>query len=179
MIRISSYRKKPGMDQICFGSWDVTEARALEGMIIRELGFGGSVTELTATRLVVETRIFQDLDTVVFEGSEEEMAFLVRVAAYHDLVTSDPDSRDVLVEKTADFLGDLPDGCRGNAFFITHLAPLFMGAATTSAALLMAAGITEVELLNRLKRIILKDLVAAVNIHRETGTSLLDIIEEM
>ncbi|MBI4415289.1 MAG: hypothetical protein HY566_03570 [Candidatus Kerfeldbacteria bacterium] len=107
------------------------------------------------------------------------MAFLTRVAAYHTLIMSDPDSKDTLIEKTADFLGELPDGCRGNAFFITNLAPLFMGRATTSAALLMAAGITEVGRLERLKRIVLKELVAAVNLHRETGTPLLDIINEM
>lgn len=63
------------------GTYVKNVGQALESLVIYELGYGGRITELSATRAVVKTTVMNCLDTTIFEGSEEDMAPLVHVSA--------------------------------------------------------------------------------------------------
>lgn len=112
---------------------ETTTEMALESLIKAELRFGGHIIELTPTRVVVQTQVLACLDTTYFEGSEEEMADLVAVAYYY--TKAQAEQRDGIVEECADKLGQMPESTRGNAFFVTTLAPMIMGNTTLKRAL--------------------------------------------
>lgn len=182
MIKHTNLRDK-GEGVKNLGEYEQSAAEALESMVVYELGCGGFVTDLSPTKVVVETHVFGGTkDTTIFEGPEEEMEFIVRVAAHHAALMSDETSRNALIEKAVDFLGTLPKEIGGVPLYIAAMAPLFMGGSSASAALLFAVGITDLEVVKALKAlapISLKDLVAAVELYRETGAPLPKIVRVM
>ena len=178
MIRHTNLRDN-GDGQKNIGDYEQSAADALRSMVVFELGYGGIVSDLSPTSVVVKTRVLACKDTTIFEGSEEEMEFIVRVAAHHVALMSDEASRNTLVEKAVDFLEMLPEGIRGVPFYITMMAPLLTGGPSAGAALLVAAGITDPEVVKELLPVSLKELVAAVELYRETGTPLPEIVREM
>lgn len=107
------------------------------------------------------------------------MEFLVKVATYHAWLMSNEESRNTIVEKSTDFFKTFPEDIRGVPLYIAMMAPQIMGGMTASAALLIATEITDPETLKGFKSISLKDLVAAVQLHQETGTPLTEIVQEM
>lgn len=60
---------------------ETTVKRALESLLVYELGYGGVIEEITPTKVVVKTRIMSCIDTTIFTGSEEDMAMLVEAAS--------------------------------------------------------------------------------------------------
>lgn len=179
MIKYTNLRDK-GHGQKNLGEFEQSATRALESMVVYELGFGGFVTELLPTKVVVETHIFGGTkDTTIFEGSEEEMAFIVKVAAHHTALMADEASRSVLVDRAVEFLGELPKEIGGVPLYISLMTPFLMGGPSAAVALLFAAGITDSEVVETMVPIELKDLMAAVQLHREDGTPLPEIVREM
>ncbi|OGN04402.1 MAG: hypothetical protein A3B99_04950 [Candidatus Yanofskybacteria bacterium RIFCSPHIGHO2_02_FULL_44_12b] len=152
---------------------------ALESMVVYELGYGGSVTDLSETKVVVETVVLGCKDATIFEGSREEMELIVRVAACHAVIMGDETSRGAIIERVADFLGTLPSDVGGSPLYISLMAPFLIGGPSTSAALLLGLGITDPVVINTLMPISLKDLMAAVQLHKETDIPLPEIVREM
>lgn len=62
-----------------------TPAEAVRSMVVFELGYGGCVTDLSLTKVVVETDIYGTKDTTILEGTKEEMEFIVKVARAYKL----------------------------------------------------------------------------------------------
>lgn len=179
MIKHTNLRDK-GQGVKNLGGYEESATKALNTMVVHELGFGGFVTDLSLTRVVVETDIFGGTkDTTIFEGSKEEMEFIVKVAAHHAALMSDEASRNVLIEKAADFLGTLPKEVGGLPLYIAMMTPFLLGGPSASVALLSAVGITDPEVVKTLMPISLKDLMAAIELYRETGTPLPEIVREM
>lgn len=177
MITVTNYRNN-GMECPPV-MYECTSTKALESMVIYELGFGGYVTDISRTRVVVNTEILRCKDRTVFEGPAEEMDFLVNVAAHHAATMGEKESRSVLVENAGKFLGALPDNIGGVPLYISMMAPFLMGNPSAKVALLFAAGMTDPETVRQIIPISLKDLFAAVELHRETGTPIVEIVEEM
>jgi hypothetical protein len=84
-----------------------------------ELGFGGAIKEITTTRLVTVTRIFNCLDTTVFEGSEEDMLPLLAVA-YAWVGLDHEGAVDTAIEILQASVGL-------RAFYVTNALPLMVG----------------------------------------------------
>lgn len=177
MIRNTKLRNNGELHN--FGTHEVSAQKALETLVVWELGYSGFVTDISPTKVVVETHIFSCKDTTILEGSEEEMQLIVRVAVYHSLLMSNEKNRSTLIDRTADFLGTLPKEIGGLPLYISIVAPMLIGGSSASIALLLAVGITDLETVKILRAIQLKDLVAAVQLHYETGIPLTEIAREM
>lgn len=64
----------------------LTQGRAVISLIRFELGFGGTVTHITPTKVVVQTPVFGKMDVTAFEGGKEEMRPLVEgTQVFHSL----------------------------------------------------------------------------------------------
>lgn len=179
MIKHTNLRDK-GQGVKNLGEYEQSTAEALKSMVVYELGYGGVITELSPTKVVVETHIFGGTkDTTIFEGPKEEMELIVKAAAHHAALIGDEASRNVLIEKSVDFLGTLPKEVGGLPLFIAMTAPMIMGEMSTVAALLASVGITDPEVVKTLVPISLKDLMAAVELYHETGMPLPEIVREL
>lgn len=179
MIKHTNLRDK-GQGVKNLGAYEQSPTKALESMVVSELGFGGFVTDLSPIKVVVETHLFGGTkDTTIFEGPEQEMQLIVKVAAHHAALMSDETNRTTLIEKSVDFLGTLPKEIGGLPLYIELMTPFLMGGPSASVALLFGVGITDPEVVKTLVPITLKDLMAAVELHLETGTALPEIVQEM
>lgn len=178
MIRRTNLRDK-GCGEKYQDKCEQSAKDALNSMVVFELGYGGFVTDLSPTKVVVETHILSTKDTTIFEGSKKEMELIVKVAAHHVAIMSDETSRNTLVKKSVDFLGNLPKEIGGVPLYIAMMSPFLMGGPSTAVALLFAVGITDPEVVKTLAPISLKNLMAAVELHLETGAPLPEIVREM
>ena len=179
MIRHTNLRDK-GLGVVNLGSFEQTPLKALSGMVVYELGFGGQVTDLSYTRVVTETQIFGGTkDTTTFEGPEDEMSLIATVACFHAALMAHPDSRGMLVNKAVDFLGKLPREVGGLPLFVAIMTPFLLGEPSAAAALLLGIGFTDMERIKELATIKLADLMSAVELHLETGTPLPQVVREM
>lgn len=153
--------------------------QALKSLVVYELAYGGFITNLSATEVAVETRLLlgSTIDTTIFRGSTEEMELLVRVAACHSLIMDSQENRTTLRDRAVEFLGSLPSAIGGSPMYVTLLAPFILGGSWTVGALLLAAGVTDPEVMKSLGRIPIEELVDAVAISHETGQPLPEIVE--
>lgn len=120
---------------------DFTLGNALVSLIKYELGFGGSVQELSATRIVVKTSFFGNYDIVEFSGAEDAMRpLLLGVGAYSEVRKS---AHEALVFSTLEVLR-LPGGGY-RPLDVATLGPFLIGQAPVKLALLVAAGIEPTE----------------------------------
>ena len=87
--------------------------------------------------------------------------------------------RSALVEGAVAFLGTLPKEVGGLPLYMAMVTPFLMGGQLASVALLFAVGITDPEVVKTLLPISLKELVAAVELSRKTGTPIPEIVREM
>lgn len=181
MIRQKNFRVRSESEgQLYQGEYEhSTIAKALENMVVAELGYGGIVTEISPARIVVETHISGCKDTAVFEGPTEEMEFIVRIAAHHAVLMSDETSRNAFIDKAVDFLDALPGEMGGTPLYISMVTPFLMGEPSAAVALFSAMGITDPDAVKTLAPISLKDLVAVVLLHLETGMPFFEIVREM
>lgn len=75
MITITQMSRNKGTDVIFNfgGPIQRSPKEALTQLIKCAVGYGGKITEFTPTRIVVEAKLLDKIDTSVFEGSEEDM----------------------------------------------------------------------------------------------------------
>lgn len=163
-----------------------TAWEALEDFVVHYLSLGCLVSGLSKTTITVETDFDESGQsgmTTIIEGTEEDMEFIVKVAAHHVVLTSkDP----LLNERANEILMSL----------ITKTSPLeamhgsFLNAAQmmntemliyeilTSIAILYSVDIREMGLVRTLLSIPLEKLVSAIKLSRETAKSLIEIVRE-
>ncbi|QVD49168.1 hypothetical protein LUCX_98 [Xanthomonas phage vB_XciM_LucasX] len=102
----------------------VSPSKAFASLIIYELGYGGTITELSETKLIVQTCVMSKIDHVVFEGTKEEMEPLLQyVAIFHQLSSEDD-------------IGRIFDALEGTALKEKLLRPLYL----TTAGIMMVGG---------------------------------------
>lgn len=79
-IIVTDQRVKPGEGPLKAFTSVRPPAKVLNSFLIYEIGYGGRVTVLTATKVVVVTNIMGCVDTTTYEGSEQDMALIVEAA---------------------------------------------------------------------------------------------------
>jgi len=168
-----------GPDPLCV--LEKTSTEALKSLVVDEISFGCYVDEISPTRVVVVTRLPLSLnkDIVIFEGPKEEMELIVNVAAAHIYLKGVGAVRDAIVNRASDFLKGLPQGIGGRAGYISMLTPFLTGGPLAATALLLGIGITDEDAITSLKQLKLKDLVIAVELHLETGTPIMEVVNEL
>lgn len=62
-------------------------SKALSLLINCELAFGGLITELTDTKVSVQTQVFDCLDVSTFTGTVDEMKSLIKASVYAAAIT--------------------------------------------------------------------------------------------
>lgn len=127
-IQVSNYRSKDGYN--C----PVVEVErsvlsALTQLISSELGFGGSLTQISRTQLTTRVNILNCVDTTVFQGAEWDMMPLVHFSLLTSGLVKEAFSDEGVIDA-------LVEQCKGNAFLLTQATPVFVGKAAMKAALL-------------------------------------------
>lgn len=165
MITITQTRKQIGSDYVYDFGGPVSKSvsKALESLVVYELGYGGKITEIDyPTKIAVETRICSKIDGTVFEGPEEKMKPLFE-AAYFFLKATGEHS-DEIVNSAVQALGDRLGELAGVPFFLSLAGPMVMGEETSKVALMLGMGITAEEDIKKGVRLSTKDLVAVFEI---------------
>lgn len=88
MIKITTrtcmeYQDLPDADAVA----DCSVSGALLRLLQYEIGFGGDVISVEATKVCVRTLIMSRVDTTTFQGSEDDMRLLVELAVLQKGVT--------------------------------------------------------------------------------------------
>jgi hypothetical protein len=158
--------------------FEETPNDALQSMVLGELAFRGTVTDLSATRVAIETSLLGFTDTTVLEGSENEMEFIVGVTAAYVVLGTNSDARATIVNSASTFLGRLPERCRGVPLIISMLAPALIGSPMARAALYAAINASP-EVVQSSPHLSLEDLLQVILLHRETGTPIHEIVQDL
>jgi hypothetical protein len=162
MIAIQMSRKKDGQnyDQ---GINEYSLNKAVKILFENELGFGGTVTEITKVSITVVTRVMGCVDTTIITGLKEEMLPLIQGVRFF-LKASDDFKEEIFSQAFNDLKGD-QDG----------VTPLLMqigfgiihGANRLKAAVMYACGITDKETILIGLKAKLKDIFAAIELQQE------------
>lgn len=143
MIQYAQKRDKQG-EIFHFATQQRTSSQARAAMVVYELGFGATVVELTPTRIVLQTRILGDIDTVTLEGSAEEMRDTVVTAAYYAMTS---DRQDQITEAALGMLdtslGESKYRKGMSPFILKMASPLIIGHTRVALAAMLAAGIED------------------------------------
>lgn len=167
MILHSNFRDNGGGEQE-IGIFPQTPLDALESLVVAEIGWGGSFTVFTATKLEIRTGVMHCKDRTVFEGPADEMELLVK-AAYAAMILRQ-EHGDELINLAADDLERLPEGAKGVPLFVTTLGPKFFGERLGLAAVAAASGLTEeadLQVLLALSRLGSHAMIAALRLQAE------------
>lgn len=170
----STTRKKDGQTYD-YGTHVRSAMDVLANLIRCELGFGGVITTLEPTHIVVETRVMSSLDTITVIGEAEDMRPVYDFCVIFTKVCAEKASqiREGAYCHLKDVLGD-----QANAFLVTNLAPLVLGAERLKLAFLMYLGINDQEVVDTAmnKGYKAHDIVAAYQLHLETGATLKEVL---
>ncbi|MFC1598582.1 hypothetical protein ACFL2U_01030 [Patescibacteria group bacterium] len=188
MIKVTHYRK----GNIPRNEWDHQEHGALMvereqssydalgTMIFSELGFGGKIIELTETRIVTLTTVMAAIDTVIFEGTQEEMLPLLQTAYYY---LKAGENHDEIMEQTLKQWESLPEEVKGKPLFVTTLGVWAFARNRLKAAALLGMGITDKEDLEAGMEVSIQDLATTVEIMQTfpemADKSLHEVIAEL
>ncbi|OQA03063.1 MAG: hypothetical protein BWY68_00849 [bacterium ADurb.Bin400] len=147
-------------------------SKALEDLLLYQLGFGGFVVEAGPTKLVTRTRVLGDLDVVTFEGSEKEMELLGNAAAVFMRLAEARRANPGTAERIWEALPKTK--CGGVSPVIANMfVPMLLSNRLPKMAALIAVG---VEPNDELLAVEDKDLVAAATLHWETGVPIEQIL---
>jgi len=190
MITVSHYRRnnipKSEWDHPVYGALLVEREQstysALDTMIYSELGFGGEIIEVSETRMVTETEIFSCIDTVVFEGSAEEMLPLLQTGYFYEQA-GQGSVKDEVLNMTVENWEKLPDNVKGKPIFVTTLGVWALARNRLKAAVLLALGITDEEDLKTGLELPIQDLATTMEIMQTypemTGKTLKQVVAEL
>lgn len=151
-----------------------TVPKALESLLVYELGYGGRVAEWSPTKLVVETSIMACVDTVTFEGSEQDMALLVE-AAYlaaecHPMRASSPkEYQDAAVNHIMSVTG-------GNPLLIKMSHGMLMGKPAVKTAIICMIGSDDEAVIKQLLEFSATELLPIMLLVRQDGVSVSDAL---
>ncbi len=149
--------------------------RALELLILVDMGFCGNVIEITPTKLVTRTPAgFGAVDIVTYEGHEEDMASLILLAVCYTLVRSNEKNRASVAMSMADLINGLPGGHK--PIVIEAFVPLLAGSHACKIALLAATEVTDKELATKLLQMELKELAPIMSLALECKVSPAEVL---
>lgn len=154
---------------------EYTPKKALESLVIYELGFGGVVTKLSKTCIEVRTLVMACIDTTIFEGPEEEMALLVEAAAI-SLVTN-PLADDAPPAYTDAAMASVMSQTKGNVSLLTMAGPMILGSISIKSLMIIMIG--GYEYINTFMTLETKDLMAILALIRLDGADLKDVLTLM
>jgi hypothetical protein len=151
---------------------------ALNFLVQAELAFGARITDLSSTRLRLETQVCGVLDVTELLGSEEEMRSLVDMANCYELAMN----YETLVTG-----GAAEDYCRlmaGRAAYsgtILNLgAPMFIGASRLRLAVMLALGYRDEADLALASRLTLAELMTVFELLNESpGTGFGQLVADL
>lgn len=176
MITINSIRHNG--DEYHYPERSETRLAALNKLVEFELGYGGSVVDLTKTKVVVQTRVLNCVDITTFEGSEDDMRPLVEVAGYYMMV-SQGEANEQIISAVVEKLGTPPHQVgMFRPLYLQGMAPLMIGASRVKAACLMSMGVAVEADAEIGLAIATKDLIALLELfHESPGASFRDLAE--
>lgn len=148
--------------------------RALELLILVDMGFCGNVIEITPTKLVTRTPGLGFFDIVTYEGHEEDMAPLILLAVCYTLVRSNEKNRASVAMSMADLINGLPGGHK--PIVIETLVPFLAGSHACKIALLAATEVTDPQLVNTLTKMELKELAPIMSLALECKVSPAEVL---
>lgn len=132
-----------------------TVANALISLIKYEIGYGGHVTDIHPTRVVIRTQVLGCTDTTTYSGSEEDMKPLLETACYEVMSRKHVDM-DAIFEKMKAWLPDMRAG------FVVWSSGLFIGAEKVRLLLILASGLDPKD--ERVKKLKSDDLEAVMKL---------------
>jgi hypothetical protein len=175
MIKHTNLRNNGAGRHALGDSYEQKMPEALRSLVVYEMGYGGMVTDLSFTRVVIDTHIMSCHDRTIFEGAEDEMAWLVKVAGCHALLMGDETYHKALMEHGADVMEKVTGG---SPLLCAFTAPFIIGEGATRGALLLAAGVHDETLVTKLAPLSLKELMALVELHIETGEPFEQVVAQ-
>lgn len=151
---------------------DVTPQAALVSFVVYELGYGGHVTEITQTRIVVVTEIMGCMDYTTFTGSEEEMALLFKAGVLS--LQIDPLEIPGLKEHV---INDLMKKTKGIPLLINMGHGMIVGSTSIRCILAAMSGIEDEERLKRFLSLTRADMLAVLCLQHEEQMSIDNALE--
>lgn len=150
-----------------------SEQEALSVLLNSELGFGGTVIELTDECIVTQTRVMGCVDVSKFTGTVEEMKNLVMVtviaATLRESLLSD-DNIGKLSERINRF-------AQGSPFLLEHGSGILMGGGLVKAVCLAIICDKDLETVERFKRLSKDDLFALLCLKLFEGSSKEELLD--
>lgn len=149
-------RRRCNGERFEFPTRNVSTSRALESLVLHELGFGGQVTEINATRLAISTPIMSYDDYTVFYGEAEEMRPLIEIAAVYLMACADGRTMDNVARYLTE---EAPIGIRGQALFLTRFGFMVLGTHRMQIALIAFCQVTDEAVIDAALRLSLRELL--------------------
>lgn len=147
-----------------------TVESGFHSLVAHELGWSGRVTDISPTRIVVETQVMSCLDTTIIEGSEEDMELLVEACVMYleVLKSASSDYNDALNSKVMAIT-------KGKPLLIAMGAGLIMGGPRCHLAL--CSMLRDYTYVNPIMQMKLDDLCAVVMMVRRDGATIKEAME--
>lgn len=169
MIRVISEQNRL-RDHLRYPARDEEPMEALGSLFESDLWWAADIVDRSPTRLVVRTSLLpHHADITTFEGPEEEMRALVRVASH---CLADTEQRETAVRTATELLEECLGFYDGDESFVTEEERLLIVEARMRAACLNMAGTTDGDLFERGMRLRVEDLIVALRLAAEGQCSL-------
>lgn len=169
MIRYRNARYNGGPSPIVIEN-DRKVEKAFSALVYCEIGFGTVVTDVTPTYVSCKTSFLGCIDVVEFSGSEADMRPLVLAASSYAAIRAERHA-----EIGDHVLSQLPQQAGGyRPFDVVHLSGIIIGRSLRAAVTLLAIGVEPTEELLQLDA---DDLLAAAELHLETGVPFDEILQ--
>lgn len=174
MIKITDIRYK-SYGEVYPSNREQDLPRALYGMLKHEIGFGGTVQDITDTKVVIKTRVLDCVDVVTYEGNADEMKLLME-AAYYSAVNN-PFSKGIPEQYKNVVLDRVMEATKGNPLFIKLGAGFITGSFTLKATLVTMIGAVDEETMKKLFKIDTDTLISILTLVRIDNVSIEDALE--
>jgi len=174
MIKITDVRYKP-YGEVFPSDREQDVPRALYGLLKHEIGFGGTVQDVTDTKVVIKTRVLDCIDVVTYEGSAEEMKLLME-AAYYSAVNN-PFNKGIPEQYKNVVLDRVMEVTKGKPLFIKLGAGFITGSYTLKATLVAMIGADSDEVMTKLFKLDADTLISILTLVRIDNVSIEDALE--
>lgn len=175
-MKVTSIRRKDGDIWVDHDKAPVNNKAFWLGRIVEfELGYGAKVTKLEECFLAIQTNIMGCVDEIVLEGSAEEMLPFVKVAAFYQFAINgqrELDGFKKLGEQLNKFAG-------GSPLVMVMGTGIFAGQKFAKVAVIAAliGDSDDMELVTRLAKVSLKDLVPILQLVELDGVDVKEAVE--
>lgn len=173
MITLRQIRKKEGESEVYTNERDEPLMKALKVLLECEFGFGCNVTSICETEVSVTTELMGCHDTTILLGPKEEMALVIKAAAYYSFIKDQmykPEYRKNLAQQVLDMTG-------GNPLVITMGAGLFTGISFLRGTLIALLCEDDVQYLPQMRRLDQPTLMAMLELKFGDKIPMNEILE--